>query len=66
MNNITFQTIDWEQIETTEHKGKTGTAFWKTLQYSGLRSERYRIHQVISRITGVRKVISSIVWRALS
>jgi len=37
MNNIAFQTIDWEQIETTEHKGKTGTAFWKTLQCSGLR-----------------------------
>ena len=35
--NIPFQTIDWSNIEKTEHKGDTGTATWQTLQYNGLR-----------------------------
>ena len=35
--NIPFQTTDWERIPATEHKGETGTAFWKTLQFEGLR-----------------------------
>ena len=34
---IEFQTIDWSLIETTEHKGESGTSFWKTLQFDGLR-----------------------------
>lgn len=37
MNPIEFQTIDWSLIERTEHKGKTGTSFWQTLQFGGLR-----------------------------
>jgi quercetin dioxygenase-like cupin family protein len=39
MNNISipFQTIDWSVIPKTEHKGETGTAFWQTLQFPGLR-----------------------------
>ena len=37
MENITFQSIDWTKIATTEHKGEIGTAFWQTLEYSGLR-----------------------------
>ena len=35
--NIPFQTIDWSVIPKTEHKGETGTAFWQTLQFPGLR-----------------------------
>jgi hypothetical protein len=35
--NIPFQTIDWSSIEKTEHKGETGTSFWQTIQYDGLR-----------------------------
>lgn len=35
--NIPFQTIDWEQIPKTEHGGETGTAYWRTLQFPGLR-----------------------------
>jgi hypothetical protein len=34
---IPFQTIDWASIEKTEHPGETGTSFWQTLQYDGLR-----------------------------
>ena len=37
MINIPFQTIDWSKIEKTEHKGETGTSFWQTIQFSGLR-----------------------------
>jgi hypothetical protein len=34
---IPFQTTDWENIPATEHKGETGTAFWKTVQFEELR-----------------------------
>jgi quercetin dioxygenase-like cupin family protein len=34
---IPFQTTDWAKIQATEHKGETGTALWKTLQFGGLR-----------------------------
>jgi hypothetical protein len=37
MNSIPFQVIDWLTIEATEHAGETGTAFWQTLQFEGLR-----------------------------
>lgn len=35
--NIPFQTIDWKKIQVTEHQGETGIAYWKTLQFEGLR-----------------------------
>lgn len=35
--NIPFQTIDWSTVPTTEHRGETGTAYWQTLQFDGLR-----------------------------
>jgi len=35
--NIPFQTIDWSTIPKTIHQGTTGTAFWQTLQFDGLR-----------------------------
>jgi hypothetical protein len=37
MSNIPFQTLDWTGIEIVEHKGDTGSAFWQTVQYEGLR-----------------------------
>jgi hypothetical protein len=37
MSNFNFQTIDWNSIQTTIHNGKTGVAYWKTLQLEGLR-----------------------------
>jgi quercetin dioxygenase-like cupin family protein len=37
MGNISFQTFDWNNIKKTEHPGKTGTSFWQTLQFDGLR-----------------------------
>ena len=35
--NIPFQTIDWSTVPKTEHRGETGTAYWQTLQFDGLR-----------------------------
>lgn len=37
MSNIPFQTIDWSSVEKVEYKGETGTAFWQTKQFDGLR-----------------------------
>ncbi|PWA10776.1 DHCW motif cupin fold protein [Flavobacterium laiguense] len=37
MYTIPFQTIDWNQIETTEYKGITGMAYWQTVLLDGLR-----------------------------
>jgi hypothetical protein len=34
---IPFQVTDWEKLSAAEHKGIIGTAFWKTLQFDGLR-----------------------------
>ena len=34
---IPFQIIDWKTISKEEHKGETGTSFWQSLQYDGLR-----------------------------
>ena len=34
---IPFQTTNWENIPTTEHKGETGTATQRTLQYDKIR-----------------------------
>ena len=35
--NIPFQTINWEKIPKTEHKGETGIAYWQTIEFQGLR-----------------------------
>lgn len=37
MNIIPFQTLDWTTVEKTEHKGKTGIAYWQTLQFDNIR-----------------------------
>lgn len=37
MSNIPFTALDWASVEKTEHKGETGTSFWQTLQFAGLR-----------------------------
>lgn len=34
---IPFQTTNWDKIPATEHKGETGFASWKILQFGGLR-----------------------------
>ncbi|MCX6138584.1 MAG: DHCW motif cupin fold protein [Ignavibacteriales bacterium] len=34
---IAFQAIDWSDIPVVEHPGKTGTAYWQTVQFPGVR-----------------------------
>jgi len=36
-SNIPFQIIDWNTVLPTEHTGETGTAYWCTKEYPGLR-----------------------------
>ena len=37
MSNIPFGTTDWSAIERAEHKGETGSAFWRTQQFGSVR-----------------------------
>jgi hypothetical protein len=37
MYNINFQTINWNNIDKVEYKGKTGTAIWQTVVLDSLR-----------------------------
>ena len=34
---IPYQAIDWGTVPRTEHRGETGTSFWRTVELSGLR-----------------------------
>ena len=34
---IPFQTIDWTNIPKTTHKGESGSAYWQTVEFPGLR-----------------------------
>jgi hypothetical protein len=37
IKNIPFGITNWAEIIPTEHKGKTGMAFWRTQQFSTIR-----------------------------
>jgi hypothetical protein len=37
MLHIPFGTTDWSQVERTEHKGETGSAYWRTRDFGGIR-----------------------------
>ena len=37
MNDMPFGTTNWETVERTEHKGETGTAYWRTRQFGAIR-----------------------------
>lgn len=37
MSGIPFVLTDWAQVERTEHKGETGTAYWQTRNFGGIR-----------------------------
>lgn len=37
MYNIPFHTIDWNKTPKVEHPGETGTSYWQTMQFEGLR-----------------------------
>ncbi|HEY3859444.1 MAG TPA: DHCW motif cupin fold protein [Gammaproteobacteria bacterium] len=37
ISGIPFGTTDWSKLERSEHKGDTGTAYWRTRQFGDLR-----------------------------
>jgi len=37
MSEIPFGTTDWSTLETTEHMGDSGKAFWKTQNFGTIR-----------------------------
>ena len=37
ISDIPFGITNWADIEQTEHKGETGTAFWRTRQFGAIR-----------------------------
>jgi len=37
MTGIPFGTTDWSTIERVEHKGETGTSFWRTRDFGNIR-----------------------------
>jgi hypothetical protein len=37
MTGIPFGTTDWSTIERVEHKGETGTSFWRTRDFGDIR-----------------------------
>lgn len=45
MNAFPFVTTDWAEIEPVEHKGETGSAWWRT-QYFGPEDNRIRVRMV--------------------
>jgi hypothetical protein len=37
ISGIPFVLTDWTHVERTEHKGETGTAYWRTLNFGDIR-----------------------------
>ena len=37
IHDIPFGTTDWSAVESTEHPGETGKAFWRTRQFGPIR-----------------------------
>lgn len=37
ITNIPFGITDWSAIERTEHKGESGMAYWRTLNFGNIR-----------------------------
>ena len=37
ITGIPFSTIDWSEVEPTEHPGESGAAYWRTRTFGGIR-----------------------------
>lgn len=37
ISGIPFQTVDWSDVQPTEHPGETGMALWRTRQFGDIR-----------------------------
>ncbi len=38
LHDIPFQTVDWSRIASTEHRGESGVATWRTLEVGNVRA----------------------------
>jgi len=54
--NIPFQTINWVKVPRVEHKGETGTSYWQTVQFEGLRIRMVEYTKGYLATIGVKKV----------
>ncbi|WP_431824991.1 DHCW motif cupin fold protein [Burkholderia sp. F1] len=45
MDAFPFSTVDWANVEKTEHRGETGTAYWRT-RYFGKEPDQVRVRMV--------------------
>ncbi|PCE32874.1 DHCW motif cupin fold protein [Burkholderia ubonensis] len=45
MDAFPFSTINWADVEPTEHRGETGTAYWRT-QFFGEKPAPIRVRMV--------------------
>ena len=45
LSQIPFSTVNWSDIEQTEHPGERGVAYWRT-QYFGPEDNRIRVRMV--------------------
>jgi len=37
IKDVPFNVIDWSTVEPVEHKGETGTAYWRTFEQGNIR-----------------------------
>lgn len=37
IQDVPFNTIEWDKVEPTEHPGTTGKAFWRTFEMGNIR-----------------------------
>jgi len=37
IQDVPFSLTDWEEVTPTEHKGETGTSFWRTFEMGNVR-----------------------------
>jgi quercetin dioxygenase-like cupin family protein len=37
MSPFSFETVDWSEVERSEHRGETGMAYWRTRNFGGIR-----------------------------
>ena len=70
ISGIPFGATDWSQIEPTEHKGETGTAYWRTQNFGGIRvrmveytpgyqADHWWIHSEFLESSGFRRGFTS-------
>jgi hypothetical protein len=37
IENVPFNTVNWNEVEVTHHKGETGEALWRTFEQGNIR-----------------------------